>query len=645
MLVETDTLSAPSAEEVPGLVLVFSQRTALAVPVPLDEGPVELGRDHPLLSSLTDPHLSRRHFRVACDGGRFLVTDLGSRNGTVVDGAPLRPGPAREVARVVRAGDTLLLPVRDVGRVLTHGVEVAGDRVVGPAQKQALSAAQHAAGIGRTVQVIGEGGAGKEALARAYHAAGPAPAGPFLVVRCAALPEGELDLAVLGAATGGYVRAAHGGTLLLDGVARLSDVAQAKLLHLLARGELLPFGGAPPERIDVRVAVTARSELRADVEAGTLLEDLYYRLAAPRVTIPPLRDRPEEIPFLLEGEAARTVPGSSVEASLVEACLLRPWPGNVRELRAEARNAAQAASMLRRAPVGCRRRPLRSPPRRNRPPRPSCGSASSRRWPATGATRAAPPATSACTAPSSGAGSIASGWVRAPDKLLFVTLEEIGNLATIARRFGMEPAPVERCRVLELGSVEAASYDPGRESFDYILAHGVYSRVPDEVRDRLMAIFGRALAPHGVALVSYTALPGGYYRQAVREMIAYHTRGVGDPAKRAAEARAFAAFLAGATPAQLGPYKAMLVEQNRRISGGEDDHLLERDDAFYFHQVIEHAARHGLAYLADASLAEASDDALRAGDVVAYEQERDFVVGRAFRATLLVRSDVALVRR
>jgi DNA-binding NtrC family response regulator len=354
MLAETDTLSAPSAEEVPGLVVVFSLRTAFAIPVPLDQGALELGRDHPLLSSLTDPHLSRRHFRIAHDDGRFLVTDLGSRNGTFVDGAPLRPGPPQEVTRVLRAGDTLLIPVRDVGRVLAHGVEVAGERVVGPAQKQALNAAQHAAGIGRTVQIIGEGGSGKEALARAYHAASPLPGGPFQVVRCAALPEGELDQIVLGAGTGGYTRAAHGGTLLLDGVARLSDMAQAKLLHLVARGELLPFGGAPPERIDVRVAVMSRSELRADVEAGTLLEDLYYRLAVPRVTIPPLRERPEEIAFLLEGETARTVPGSSVEASLVEACLLRPWPGNVRELRAEARNAAQAAHLSGASSVGLR---------------------------------------------------------------------------------------------------------------------------------------------------------------------------------------------------------------------------------------------------------------------------------------------------
>jgi SAM-dependent methyltransferase len=267
-----------------------------------------------------------------------------------------------------------------------------------------------------------------------------------------------------------------------------------------------------------------------------------------------------------------------------------------------------------------------------------------------------------------------------------------GNLAMMAQLFGMQPAPVERCRVLELGCgdgmsllplaelfpestfvgvdrsaaavaagrawadrigvtnltfVEAdlASYDPGPEPFDYVVAHGVYSWVPADVRDRLLAIFGRALAPQGVAFVSYTALPGGYFGRAMREMIAYHTRGTSDPAKRVAQARAFAAFLADAAPPHFGPYKAMLAEQSERISTCADDDFVRDDlagrhDAFYFHQVIEHAARHGLAYLA-----EVGDEAFPTGDVLAFEQHRDFVVGRSSRATLLVRNDVVLERR
>ena len=232
-----------------------------------------------------------------------------------------------------------------------------------------------------------------------------------------------------------------------------------------------------------------------------------------------------------------------------------------------------------------------------------------------------------------------------------------GRLAMLAQLFGMAPAPVERCRVLELGCaaggnllplaelfpestfvgvdraasaiakgrawaerldvgnlalVEAdlTTYDPGPEPFDYIVAHGVYSWVPDPVRERVMAIFGRALAPNGVAYVSYNALPGSYLRRAVRDMMFFHTRGLDDP-KRVAEARALTAFLAEAVPEGVPVYKAMMVSQRDRIAAFEDEYLVHDDlaehkEPFYFHQVIEHAGRHGLAYLAEARFAEMS---------------------------------------
>lgn len=354
--IETDTVDNALPAGTPGLVVVFSQHQPVAIPIPLDQGPVEIGRDHPLLSSLTDTHISRLHFRVGFQR-RFTVTDLGSRNGTSADGIPLKPNAPHEVQRVIRAGDTLFLPVRDIALFITRGIEVANGVVIGPATKESFRAIQSAAAeAGRSAQIIGEAGTGKEVLARALHAAGPARGGPFQAMRCTVLPEDDLDRLLFGARpdTEGYLRASHGGTLLIEGIAQLSEVTQARLLVLLAQHVLVPAGGGAPERLDVRFAFTTRQELRADVEGGTLLEDLYFRLCIPRVTIPPLRERPEEIPFLLDLAARRAVSGLPIDASLVEVCLLRPWPGNVRELMGEARNAAYTAHSAGATSVGAR---------------------------------------------------------------------------------------------------------------------------------------------------------------------------------------------------------------------------------------------------------------------------------------------------
>jgi transcriptional regulator with AAA-type ATPase domain len=342
----------------PGLLVVFAGKRAAAIPVPIENGAMELGRDHPALSSRPDPSISQRHLGV-CFDGRFLIADLGSRNGTTVDGAPLRPGAPREVTRVIRAGSTLLVPVQDISPVVFRGVTVIDGRVVGPTQQDTLSLTLYDARLDQTLYIIGESGTGKADLARAYHAAGPARGGPFQVVRCAALPESAVEQMLFGSGQGvgsgaqGYVRATHGGTLYLDGVAELSAAVQAKLLHLLEHGEVFPLGAGRPEKVDLRICFAAQQDLRGEVEAGRLRQDLYFRLAAPRIVLPALRERPEELSYLLETEVGR-ISGLSVDASLVEACLMRVWPGNVRELLAEARCAAQTALAAGAAAVDVR---------------------------------------------------------------------------------------------------------------------------------------------------------------------------------------------------------------------------------------------------------------------------------------------------
>jgi DNA-binding NtrC family response regulator len=337
----------------PGLLLVFTAGKAAAIPIALVDGEVELGRDHPAFAAHPDARMSRRNAVVRFDGRRFVVTDLGSHNGTSADGVPLRPEAPQEVARVIRVGDSLLVPVRDIEPLRQLGVRVAEGRVEGPALQAALSAAAQAARLGSILHITGESGAGKEGLARTFHAGGPGASGPFQAVNCATIPEGVAERLLFGAKRGafsgadadadGYLQAAHGGTLFLDEVAELGLAVQAKLLRVLETGEVLPLGASKPRKIQVRFCSATHRDLRAQVAAGKLREDLYFRLATPRVVAPPLRERAEEIPWLLQAAAEQTAPELCLHVSLVEACLLRAWPGNVRELLAEARSASQVA--------------------------------------------------------------------------------------------------------------------------------------------------------------------------------------------------------------------------------------------------------------------------------------------------------------
>ncbi len=326
------------------------------LPLPREDGEraLEIGRG--LVGSLTleDAALSRRHARVvAAAGGTWRVKDLGSRNGTAVDGVLLGEeewtGPA---PRVVRAGESLFAPVADVTPYVAANVSTAGELVVGPLLFQVLEQARRAAASGETLFINGESGSGKEVVARAFHEGGAARSGPFVAVNCAAIPENLAERLLFGAKRGaysgaedaeGYLRAAHGGTLFLDEVADLSPAVQAKLLRVLETREVVPLGAARGQHVELRLCSATHKSLRAEVAAARFRTDLFYRLGLPAVTIPPLRERPEEIVRLVARELGRLDPPLAARSSFVEECLLRHWPGNVRELIVEVRAAAVAA--------------------------------------------------------------------------------------------------------------------------------------------------------------------------------------------------------------------------------------------------------------------------------------------------------------
>jgi transcriptional regulator with GAF, ATPase, and Fis domain len=151
------------------------------------------------------------------------------------------------------------------------------------------------------------------------------------------------------------VGAADGGTLFLDEVGELDLAVQAKLLRVLETRSVEPLGATRPRVVDLRVCAATTREPRADVLAGRFREDLYFRIDRPEVHLPPLRERRDEIPHLVQAFLAEVAnPGARLELrpSLVEACLSRPWPGNVRELRGEIRAAALEAIAAGRTAVG-----------------------------------------------------------------------------------------------------------------------------------------------------------------------------------------------------------------------------------------------------------------------------------------------------
>jgi transcriptional regulator with PAS, ATPase and Fis domain len=351
-------------EQVPGLLRVFASGTAMAVPLPMRGKEMELGRGSAEMGEHQDPRMSRRHASIRFDGRRFWVTDLGSQNGTFVDGESLAANAPREAQRVIRMGESLFIPCANVQPFVKQGVTTVDGFVRGPAFQELLERVANAAGLGDTLHIHGESGTGKEGVARTFHQRGPRSTGPFIAVNCATIPEGIAERLLFGARRGaysgaeadtlGYLQAADGGTLFLDEVVELDLAVQAKLLRVLQEKEVLPLGASKPKVVDIRICSASNKDLRALVAAKKLREDLYFRIARPELALPPLRQRPEEIALLLQREARQVDSTVGLHVSLVETCLLRPWPGNIRELLVEARSAVQAALMQKAQRVEAR---------------------------------------------------------------------------------------------------------------------------------------------------------------------------------------------------------------------------------------------------------------------------------------------------
>ena len=198
-----------------------------------------------------------------------------------------------------------------------------------------------------TVLITGESGTGKELVARAIHRASGRADGPFIKVNCAAIPDDLIESELFGHEKGSFTGAtarqkgrfarAHGGTIFLDEIGDMSLRTQAKVLRALQEGEIEPLGAGAPVRVDVRVIAATNKDLRSEIAAGRFREDLYYRLSVLPIEIPPLRERREDVPLLVEQLARRVAEENNFRPrrfspAALAALATRPWPGNVREL-------------------------------------------------------------------------------------------------------------------------------------------------------------------------------------------------------------------------------------------------------------------------------------------------------------------------
>ena len=307
----------------------------------------EVGRgpEGPLPGVFEDARISRRHLRLCRRAsGALEAEDLQSRNGTFVDGERLSGRRVLQPGQVLRLGNVVLVYVDPAGPVPSRRDPYLVGR--SSALGRVLDQVDLAGPRDSTVLVVGETGTGKELVARALHAAS-GRSGELVPVNCGALGEGtfmsELFGHVKGAFTGaarsqgGLVGAAAGGTLFLDEVGDAPPAVQVALLRFLQEGEVRAVGASAARRVDVRVVAATHRDLAHGPAPSGFRHDLLERLRRWVIEVPPLRDRREDIPLLVEHLARRHCgpgPGPRPSPDLAERLCLAPWPGNVRQLDA-----------------------------------------------------------------------------------------------------------------------------------------------------------------------------------------------------------------------------------------------------------------------------------------------------------------------
>jgi DNA-binding NtrC family response regulator len=347
---------SPRREELGGTLAAIGCRHSYAT---TDEAPEAVQRRHPeivIVSARTadasgEIECLRRMGQAACHPRLIFVAEEGSEALAV---AAFRSGAhhylrAPWTVPMLHAAVLDLVPGCVPADMVTPPL-VGGEKLVGrsPAMRELRAYLARIAPTMSNVIVLGETGTGKEVVAELIHTNSRRASGPFVCLNTAAIPEALLENELFGHERGAYtgatavqsgkLAAAHGGTVFLDEIGEVSPAIQAKLLRAIESKAVYRLGGTRRTEVDFRIVAATNTDLEAAVRAGTFRKDLYYRLNVVRVDLPPLRERPEDVPLLIEHylrhfnrELGRSVGGLSERAI----AMLRDyqWPGNIRELK------------------------------------------------------------------------------------------------------------------------------------------------------------------------------------------------------------------------------------------------------------------------------------------------------------------------
>jgi transcriptional regulator with PAS, ATPase and Fis domain len=298
---------------VPGVVVVWSGAVPVVQAFRIPEAGLVIGRE--LLENTSDDRISRQHARVVWRDNRFVVTDLGSRNGTYAGGHALIDREVTVTApSVVRTGRTVSVLLDDVTRFEGSTIATQHDAIIGASTAPMWRELETAAAGNTNLLILGEPGSGKGRMARAYAKIRNRPEAVF---------NPTIQAVPLERVVGPTIE-----TLILEQVGKLGPPNLATLVKLM------------DSRPQMRVVTTAVMALEHLGMPG----DLAERLSPELIVLPPLRDRPDEMAFLVHDAVRGAEPALQIHSTLIEACLLRPWPGNSRELVAEVSRTAHTVA-------------------------------------------------------------------------------------------------------------------------------------------------------------------------------------------------------------------------------------------------------------------------------------------------------------